>query len=77
MVITGAIKTADAEKAKKEPLNVTSRPTSAHMFAAEYFAEEVRRWVYEKYGEKTLVRGRPLGPHHARSQAARSWRARH
>src|SRR6185369_7969666 len=34
MVITGAIKTADAEKAKKDPLNVTSRPTSAHMFAA-------------------------------------------
>ncbi len=57
MVITGAIKTADAEKAKKEPLNVTSRPTSAHMFAAEYFAEEVRRWVYEKYGEKTLYEG--------------------
>src|SRR5437016_8235652 len=50
MVITGAIKTADAEKAKKEPLNVTTRPTSAHMFAAEYFAEEVRRWIYEKYG---------------------------
>src|SRR5881398_326671 len=68
MVITGAIKTADAEKAKKDPLAVTSRPTSAHMFAAEYFAEEVRRWIYEKYGEKTL-RGRPLGPHHARSQA--------
>src|SRR3981189_2098362 len=45
MVITGAIKTADAEKAKKDPLNVTSRPTSAHMFAAEYFAEEVRRWI--------------------------------
>ena len=57
MVITGAIKTADAEKAKKEPLNVTSRPTGAHMFAAEYFAEEVRRWIYEKYGEKTLYEG--------------------
>src|ERR1041385_7605670 len=57
MVITGAIKTIDAEKAKKEPLAVTSRPTSAHMFAAEYFAEEVRRWIYEKYGEKTLYEG--------------------
>src|SRR5881398_3679386 len=68
MVGTGAIKAADGERAKKEPLAVTSRPTSAHMFAAEYFAEEVRRWIYEKYGEKTL-RGRPLGPHHARSQA--------
>ena len=57
MVITGAIKAADAEKAKKEPPVVTSRPTSAHMFAAEYFAEEVRRWIYEKYGEKTLYEG--------------------
>src|SRR6478672_2398051 len=57
MVITGVIKSADAEKAKKDPLNVTSRPTSAHMFAAEYFAEEVRRWIYEKYGEKTLYEG--------------------
>ena len=47
-------KVADADKAKKSPLNVTTRPTGAHIFAAEYFAEEVRRWVYDKYGEKQL-----------------------
>jgi penicillin-binding protein 1A len=57
MVETGAVTAAQAEQAKKEPLNVTPRPTGAHIFAAEYFAEEVRREVYEKYGEKTLYEG--------------------
>src|SRR2546423_1848963 len=57
MVETGAITVAQAEQAKKEPLNVTPRPTGAHIFAAEYFAEEVRREIYEKYGEKTLYEG--------------------
>jgi len=50
--------TADAaDKAKKEPLNVTVRPTGAHIFAAEYFAEEVRRYLYDNYGEKKLYEG--------------------
>ena len=47
----------DAEKSKKEPLKVTPRPTGAHIFAAEYFAEEVRRYVYENYSEKKLYEG--------------------
>src|SRR5204862_6483309 len=47
----------DAEKAKKEPLKVTQRPTGAHLFAAEYFAEEVRRYIYENYTEKKLYEG--------------------
>ena len=46
-----------AEAAKKQPLNVTQRPTGAQLFAAEYFAEEVRRYVYDNYGEKKLYVG--------------------
>jgi len=51
------ISTADAEKFKKEGLKVTQRPTGAHIFAAEYFAEEVRRYINENYGEKKLYEG--------------------
>jgi penicillin-binding protein 1A len=57
MVENGYVKAADGEKFKKEPLNVTARPTGAHIFAAEYFAEEVRREIYERYGEKKLYEG--------------------
>ena len=57
MVLMGVVKAPDGEQAKKEPLAVTARPTGAHIFAADYFAEEVRRWVYEKYGEKKLYEG--------------------
>jgi len=57
MLEDGHLKPAEADAAKKSPLNVTARPTGAHIFAAEYFAEEVRRWLFEKYGEKTLYEG--------------------
>jgi penicillin-binding protein 1A len=47
----------EAEKARKEPLKITQRPTGAHVFAAEYFAEEVRRYISENYTEKKLYEG--------------------
>ena len=47
----------EADKAKKEPLKITQRPSGAHVFAAEYFAEEVRRYISEKYSEKKLYEG--------------------
>jgi penicillin-binding protein 1A len=54
----GWIKQADADKARKEALNVTSRSNAAaHIFAGEYFAEEVRRDIFERYGEKKLYEG--------------------
>src|SRR6202140_1476289 len=53
----GWIKQADADKARKDPLVVTKRSNAAHIFAGEYFAEEVRRDVVERYGEKKLYEG--------------------
>ena len=57
MAENGYITAAEGEKAKRTQLNVNPRPTGAHVFAAEYFAEEVRREVYERYGEKKLYEG--------------------
>ncbi|MEH2469105.1 penicillin-binding protein 1A [Nitrobacteraceae bacterium AZCC 2161] len=53
----GWIKQADADKARKDTLVVTNRSNAAHIFAGEYFAEEVRRDVFERYGEKKLYEG--------------------
>jgi penicillin-binding protein 1A len=47
----------EAEKARKEPLKIAQRSTGAHVFAAEYFAEEVRRYISENYTEKKLYEG--------------------
>src|SRR5258708_1313217 len=57
MLENGWIKQADADSARKDPLIVTSRSNAAHIFAGEYFAEEVRRDVFERYGEKKLYEG--------------------
>src|SRR5271156_3659751 len=53
----GWIKQADADKARKDPLIVSTRAAGAHVFAGEYFAEEVRRDIFERYGEKKLYEG--------------------
>jgi len=57
MANDGFIKSTEAEQAKRTPLNVTTKPPSTHIFAAEYFAEEVRRELYDRYGEKKLYDG--------------------
>jgi penicillin-binding protein 1A len=57
MVEDGFITAEAGDKARKEPLAIAVRPTGAHTFAAEYFAEEVRRFVFENYGEKKLYEG--------------------
>src|SRR5579862_5080613 len=57
MIEDGFVSSADGEKAKRSPLEVTLRPPDTHVFAAEYFAEDVRRYLLETYGQKKLYEG--------------------
>jgi penicillin-binding protein 1A len=57
MVEAGYTNSENGEKAKRSALGVTQKPSSVHIFAAEYFAEEVRRELYDRYGEKKLYEG--------------------
>lgn len=57
MVENGFVTKADGEEAKKQPLGVTGRRSGANVFASDYFSEEVRRQIIEKYGDKALYEG--------------------
>jgi penicillin-binding protein 1A len=53
----GVIDKATADAARAEPLRVTPRHTGPHLVATDYFAEEVRRRIYQLYGESGLYGG--------------------
>ncbi len=53
----GYITSEQAEAAKAKPLGVRLRKLGAHVFAAEFFAEEVRRQIQREYGEEKLYGG--------------------
>ncbi|GLK76124.1 penicillin-binding protein [Methylopila jiangsuensis] len=57
IVENGYATAEEGAAAKKEPIDVNPRPTGTQLVASEYFNEEVRRVVYEKYGEKRLYEG--------------------
>ncbi len=57
MVENGYIARADADKAKAAPLGVTTRVLSPNTYAAGFFAEEVRRELGDRFGEKKLYEG--------------------
>jgi penicillin-binding protein 1A len=57
MVENGFVTPEDGRKAKDQPLGVTARGSQAHVYTAQYYAEEVRRVLYEKYGGKGLYDG--------------------
>jgi penicillin-binding protein 1A len=57
MVENGYVSSEDGEAAKKQPLGVTPRTSGSSLFAADYFAEAVRRQIIDQYGEKALYEG--------------------
>ena len=57
MVENGYVSQEDGEKAKKEPLAVNPRSLSPNSDVAGFFAEEVRRELADRYGEKKLYEG--------------------
>jgi penicillin-binding protein 1A len=58
MVENGYVTAQAGEKARKEPLTVAQRRgIGSHIIAADFFAEDVRREIYDKYGEKGLYEG--------------------
>jgi penicillin-binding protein 1A len=52
----GFISEAEAEEAKAAPL-IVRRPSETRFFEADFFAEEVRRELLQRYGEKGLYGG--------------------
>ncbi len=57
MYENGHITKEEAEAARAKPLSVKLRKFGAHIFAADFFAEEVRRALLAQYGEGDLYGG--------------------
>ena len=57
MVEDGYVTQAEADAAKAEPLDWIERLEGGEYLAAEYFNEEVRKRVFDQYGEDELYEG--------------------
>ena len=57
MYENGYIAEKEMTEAQAKPLAINLRPVGAQLFAAESFAEEVRRELVQIYGEEKLMRG--------------------
>jgi len=57
MADNGYITQEQAKEAQAKPLGVNIRSFGAHIFAADFFAEEVRRALLAQYGEEKLYSG--------------------
>lgn len=57
MVENGYVTSDEAEEAKTKGLDVNPRRGSSYLASSEYFSEEVRREVVDRYGEDALYEG--------------------
>ncbi|HET7411904.1 MAG TPA: penicillin-binding protein 1A, partial [Pararhizobium sp.] len=57
MMENGYVSREEGEEAKSEPLGVHLHRSGSYLFAADYFTEEVRRQIVERYGDKALYEG--------------------
>ncbi len=57
MVANGYVTMEEADEAKAKPLDVNPRRRSTYLAASEYFSEEVRREIIDRYGEDALYEG--------------------
>jgi penicillin-binding protein 1A len=57
MVENGYVKKEEGDAAKSQPLGVNLRAISPNTISAGFFAEEVRRELFDRFGEKTLYEG--------------------
>ncbi len=57
MMRNGYVTAEEAEKAKDKPLGINPRKRGSYLFAADYFTEEVRRQLIDRYGQDALYEG--------------------
>jgi penicillin-binding protein 1A len=57
MAENGYITQSDADEAKTQPLGVKQRRSGGQVFASDFFSEEVRRQLIDRYGDKSLYEG--------------------
>jgi len=57
MVENGYIKKEEGDASKSQSLGVSLRAVSPNTISAGFFAEEVRRELFDRFGEKTLYEG--------------------
>ncbi|MDY8110635.1 penicillin-binding protein 1A [Fulvimarina sp. 2208YS6-2-32] len=57
MASNGFITEQEADLAKSKPLGINPRPTGTYLATAEYFTEDVRREIVDRYGIDALYEG--------------------